>query len=225
MNIQLAALTPGEVPGLVVRVLAVVGGAVLFGLLTGFLARLATRMLTTRQMPLWAVRFVRCAGAVVGGWLVALFVFGGGGSGLGGGGGFGLGAGKDTAEKDGQERRKTDQAATTRDTTQSNGAATLVRVTVLSEEALKDITGTTKPDLERRYRIEGGKPNALLTLEEIKTELLNRRKETPDLKVDVVLYEDSLSRGTEQVRRLVDDFLVKEKMFKALDQLSRNAPR
>jgi len=224
MNMQLAALTPGEVPGLIVRVLAVIGGAVLCGLLMGFLARFLTRLLTTRQMPLWAIRFVRLCGAVVGGWLVALLVFGGGGSGLGGGGGRGLGgAGQGTAAKDSKEPKPPEPPA--KDNTQPNGGKTVVKVTVLAEEALKDITGTSKPDLERRYRIEGESPKALRSLAEIKEELLKRRMETPDLKVDVVLYEDSLSKETEQVRVLVNDFLVREKMFKGFDQLSRNAPR
>ena len=225
MSIHLAALTPGEVPGLVVRVLAVVGGAVLFGLLMGFLARFLTRMLTTRQMPLWAVRFVRFAGAVVGGWLVALLVFGGGGSGLGGGGGFGLGGnGKGTEEKDRQEH-KTTEPAVTKDATPRNGGTTVVKVTVLAEEALKDLTGTSKPNLDRRYRIEGESTKTLLTLDEIKDELQNRRKANPDLKVDVILYLDSVSKDSQEVGRLVYDFLIKEKLFKDWDQPSKNAPR
>src|SRR4051812_10470436 len=78
MSAAILALGPGDAPGLAVRMLAVLGGALIGGLFVGFLAKLFTRLLTTRPMPLWGVRLMRLLGAVAGGWLVALFVAGGG---------------------------------------------------------------------------------------------------------------------------------------------------
>ena len=81
MNAVVLQIAPTDVPGFAVRILVVLGGALVGGLLVGFLARVLLKLLTTRSMPLWMVRFLRLVGGVAGGWLVFLFVWSGGGGG------------------------------------------------------------------------------------------------------------------------------------------------
>lgn len=99
---------------LVVRVLAVAGGAAVGAFVTGWGVRLLTRALVHRQVPPKALAVVRALGAVAFGIAVYFLVFGSGGPGYGlGGGGWGFGgkgavgddgdskhAGKSTKDKD-----------------------------------------------------------------------------------------------------------------------------
>jgi hypothetical protein len=192
----IAEITPTQAPGLLLKVLAILGGAVFIGLLTGFVFRFLTRMLTTRPLPLWAVRIVRLAGGVLGGWLVALWVFGGGGGGIGGGGGFGLGAGKDggAGKKESEEKRKDEKPPPT-DKEKPPGGESLMIVTVLGLKDLRERVGKEDPDLDYSYHIQGEPANTVRNLEQVKEELLKRKKEKPDLKVTVGTTEHTPARG------------------------------
>src|SRR5436305_1007491 len=73
----------------VLKVLAVVGGAAVGALVVGLLVQLAARALSRREVPPWALTFVRLLGAVAAGLAVWLLAFGPpGAGGLGGGGGW-----------------------------------------------------------------------------------------------------------------------------------------
>src|SRR5262245_7662100 len=74
---------------LLLKWLAVIGGAALGGLLSGLLLQLLGRALFHRAIPKPALKLVRLLGAVALGLLVWFWVFGAGGmGGLGGSGGF-----------------------------------------------------------------------------------------------------------------------------------------
>jgi len=229
MNTIPAGVSPAEIPSLGVKVLAVLGGAALLGWLAGWIANKLTRLTTTKPMPPWGLRCMRALGAVLGGYLVFIFVFGGGG-GVGGGGGFGFGQGKDhgrTGDKPPPEEKKDKDPPPEQKDKPKPGPVgdPLLKVTVLDEDVLKDLTGSDKPNRERRYRIEGESTKDLKTLDELRAELLSRKKKTPKLKVEVVLYQDSAPEFSQEVKRLVEDFLVREDMFKAWDRPARLAPR
>src|SRR5262249_10878041 len=97
MGWSLEGLGTGAGP---VKVLAVVGGATLGAFLVGFVVQALARLLTTQKVPPWPLMGVRLLGAIVAGWLVALWVFGEGGGGLGGPGGRGFGSGSEKRKAD-----------------------------------------------------------------------------------------------------------------------------
>src|SRR3984957_10852487 len=81
-----------------IRVLAVLGSAAIGAFATGGLLRLAGRLTMTRgKLPVWIPRTLRGLGAIVLGWLAALWMFGSGLGGFGGPGGCGLGPGSGIA--------------------------------------------------------------------------------------------------------------------------------
>ena len=92
MQPTLAAAYEFDAVTFTIKSLAVVGGAVLGGLALAALAGLFVRLLTTRKLPPKVRWLLRLMGALLIGWIVALFLFGGGGGwGLGGTGGWGFG--------------------------------------------------------------------------------------------------------------------------------------
>ncbi len=182
------------------RGLAVVGGAVLGGLLLGFLTGLLVRLVSTRKMPAWARNLVRLLGAVVSGWLVALWLFGGGGPGIGGSGGLGLGSGSGH----GTSTARTPEGGappTAKQTPAVPPAENTVRIEILGPEALQKLPG--KPDVEHCYRVEADGQPRLMTLGEVKDFLRERVKKEPRLRrVAIVLYKDSPARDTSLVTDL-----------------------
>jgi hypothetical protein len=140
---------------------------------------------------------IRLLGAVVCGWLVALWVFGGGGGGLGGpgGSGFGAGAGKGTQstpepEKNGDEGKRPQESSAT------------VRVEVLGDAALKRVADGKPVDPDRRYRVEG--KEGLLTLPEVEQLIERRATSAGSRRLDVVLYNDSPAPNVPYVSRLIE---------------------
>src|SRR5262245_49980831 len=93
-----SALGGSETP---VKVLAVIGAAVLGGLGLGLLVRPLIKALRAQNVPYWPLRGVRLGGALVAGWLVALWLFGAGGGGIGGPGGGWFGGGRDRGKSNG----------------------------------------------------------------------------------------------------------------------------
>jgi hypothetical protein len=180
---------------LIVGTLAVAGGAFLGGLLIGLLTQVLAKMLTTRSVPRAALTFVRLLGAVVGGVLVWMMLFGsssGGGDGWGLGGWSGLGPGKGTGGEQPVKPNGTEHPKPPDKPPSSNGKpphqASEIRIEVLGDQ----------PQPERRfYRVEG-EPK-LQTLPEV-TETLSRKKDLK--KVVIVLYKNSPDRDTTVVRDL-----------------------
>jgi hypothetical protein len=196
-----------DVVGPVVKGLAVLGGAVLGGLLTGVLAQLLVKALTARKVPRFPLLTLRLLGAILAGWLVALFVFGGGGSGLGGLGGWGFGPlePKDsTAKKDGAARDTTDAA---KDQSSGKGPGPLLdsvqRVEVLTDPAVEKVLGKDGVERRRFYRIEGARANDLLTFDALKEKIRERLKQPPPLqRLDIVTREDSPDKDVPRVAEL-----------------------
>jgi hypothetical protein len=187
---------------LVVRVLAVAGGAFLGGLLTGLVVQLLVRAVALAKVPRRILWVLRVLGTVAGGLVVYWLLFhgsgGAGGWGFGGGWGLGSGTGREGAgEGAGSTGRET---ATSRDTARTPGSTAPNRTGQLQVEVL-GIRNSKPIDDGRFYRLEGEADRH--TLDEIERIILQRRAEAPALhKVEVVLYLDSPAEATEPVRAL-----------------------
>jgi hypothetical protein len=171
------------------KVLAVVGGAVVGGLFVGLLAQLVIRATTTQKLPPRPLLVVRLLGAVIGGWLVALWVFGGGGAGLGGAGGWGLGSGpgQGNGTKTTQPAQK-DQHGKKSDAATHTPSDETLRIEVLGKASLSP----SDRDASRCYRIGTGDGAKLLTFAEVKELVKERQKGQPPLRrIEIVLYKDS----------------------------------
>lgn len=221
------AVTPGDAPGLALRVLAILGGAFVAGILTGFVVKFLVRRLSSKPMPIWSVQIVRLLGAVVGGWLVSLWVLGGGGSGLGGSGGFGLGGGKDKggtelvpSDKKVEEKDKKDPR---KDADKGQPKETVVRIALLGSKPLEELFGKTY-DISRCYRIEGEAPKAVFDLTELKAEVGRRREQASATTLLVVLYKDSPDEDNEFYKDL-RRWLLDEKLYQEPEKVNRVAPR
>jgi hypothetical protein len=195
-NTTCLALSPTGLGG-VEKILAIAGGAALGALLLGFLTQLLCRALTTRKVPRGPLFLIRLLGAVVCGWLVALWVFGGGGGGLGGPGGSGLGAGAG---------KGTQQAANDAEKNKGAGqepdeSSAVLRVEVLGDAALKRVAAGKPVDPSRRYRVEG--KEGLLTLAEVEQFIQQRRTNAGLRRLGVILYNDSPAWDVPYVRELV----------------------
>jgi hypothetical protein len=183
----LLALAP-EITGPVVRVLAVVGGAVVGAFAVGLLAQLLVRALTAQKLPRWPLLAIRLMGGILAGWLVALLVFGGGGGGLGGPGGgwFGPGAGPGSSTNKGPGAVEKDKSAQEKpESKPAPAGAGSLRVEVLKDTTLEKVTGGTT-DRKRCYRAEG----KLLTLKELQEFVKQRQRQQPPLsRMVIVLYK------------------------------------
>ena len=166
----------------VVRVLAVAGGAALGVLIISLIVRLLGRLLGTRRVPGPLYLMVRILGAIVGGWAVWLLVFGGGGSGIGGPGGSHAG-GPGTGKGTGAEKPAATQPAGT------HRANTLAVV----------MLGGARVHGDRFYQVAGAKEP--LNLEELK-EVLKKRQAAGLQGVEIVIYENSVSRDHSAVSAL-----------------------
>src|SRR4051794_23306288 len=109
-EVAFAVMTPSEGMSLALKVLAVIGGAAVGGLLIGALGGTFVRLLTTRQMPVWGKRTLRVVGGVATGWLVAFLIFhsGSGGWGFGGPGGISEGS-ANSEDKKTDEKKEEDK--------------------------------------------------------------------------------------------------------------------
>jgi hypothetical protein len=202
--LTIAAITPQDAVSVVFKALAVLGGAVVGGLLIGMLVGALWRALTSRPMAVTPRRIVRLVGGVAAGWFVAMWVFGPGGSWLWGGQGGEGGNGKDRqadVSDDKTEEPRKDRAGEDkpgRDADPRPPSET-VRVEVLGPRALK-LLGEEKG---RTYRLDDDKERydfAGLT------DLLRRRAKGQEgpVRVLVVLYNDSPSEGVRVVDQLTD---------------------
>jgi hypothetical protein len=204
MNSPLPAQFSFDAAGFTIKSLAVVGGAVVCGLLVGALAGLLVRVMTTRKLPSkmrWAFRGL---GGIIGGWLLALFLFGGGGLGFGGAGGWGFGGtGAGPGDSSTGSPPKDDRPAV-KDTGHALSSPTdTLRIEVLGDPALKRMRSSAVIDSTRCYRIDGEEPPRLRTIRELQATLTERLQQQPALKlVQIVLYTDSPARRVQRVDEL-----------------------
>lgn len=215
----------GEKILLAEKILAVVGGAVMGGLLIGFLTQLLTRAFTAQKLPRWSQLTVRLLGAVIGGWLVALWVLGGGGAGFGGAGGWGLGSGPGSGqgEKIAEISKKGDREKENGNESKAPTTESM-RIEVLGRAALSE----SDVRAERWYRIETGQGWRLRTFAEIKEAIKDRQQEQPPLsRIEIVLYKDSPDKQlpvVSQLRTWAGD-LNDGKMMVDISQPDADAPR
>ncbi|HZV05479.1 MAG TPA: hypothetical protein VE999_10380 [Gemmataceae bacterium] len=184
----------------VVKSLAVVGGGVGGGLGLGLLAQLLMRATMVRKPPRWSVLVVRLFGAIICGWLVALWLFGGGGPGIGGAGGWGFGTGSGQGNrKQETELGKKNKDGKESEITKQVSPRESLRIEVLGKDALPE------PDIvaERWYRIETGDGERLVAFDDVKEEIEKRQHENPPLRrIEIVLYKDSPDERVPIVSRL-----------------------
>ncbi len=212
-----AALTPQDAPGLILKVLAVLGGAVLGGLLVGLAGRLLTRTLTTRPLPAWATRVLRVGGGAAAGWLVALWVFSEGGSGFGGSGGGRPGSSGESGERD----RRAEEPKDKKDDTPPSEETKELRVEVLGPMALKALNRPAEgPQV---YRLAEGDAHNLYDLDGLKKRLGERRKQNRNLRVVVVLYRDSPAEIVPVVKEL-KEWLDDEKIALQVQKPAETSP-
>jgi hypothetical protein len=190
----------GEKIVLAEKILAVVGGGVMGGLVVGLLAQLLARAFTTQRLARWPLLTVRLLGAVIGGWLVALWVLGGGGPGFGGQGGWGLGSGPGQGEREKTvEIGKNDNDGHKNERVQETPAGETLRIEVLGSAALPEADVRA----ERWYRLETAEGPRLLTFAEVKEAIKSRQEKSPPLRrIEMVLYKDSPDERVPLVSRL-----------------------
>jgi hypothetical protein len=218
----------------VIRVLAVVGAAVLGGLAFAWLVGLIVKVATTRIPPRWATLGLRLGGGLICGWLVYLVAFGGGGTGLGGTGGWlggsgGPGKGNDSraevspdkVKKNKDDKSKDDKGKEEKKDPSGPGkedaSNATVEVEVLGNDDLQKILKSRSIDRERRYRLGPGRlkiARELHTLSEAKQKLRELFATRPELKsIEIVLYRDSPTKNGPEVAALQgwagQDLLVK----------------
>lgn len=223
MTELLAQLPSADAPNIAIRWLAVLGAAVVSGLLVGMLASTVTRSLTTRALPPWGLRIVRIGGGGVGGWLMALLLMGGGGGGLGGSGGLGFSSGKDKVDGTKEKAKTTEEVKPPPQKDQQARNPDVVSVAVLGTQPLSAIVGDKTLDDTLSYRFEGGPLGEVLTLEQTQKRLLERRRQHKELKVVIVLYQNSPAKGTPYVKAL-EQWLIDEKLSNSIVIESSPAP-
>jgi hypothetical protein len=198
--------TPDNFGELVVKVLAVAGGVLVGGLGSGLLLQLLVRMTTAARVPKWMVQVVRVLGAVAGGWIVALFVFGSGT----GTGKEGTGAGTGV-EASAREEPGTRETAPERGTARAAADKTL-RVDVL---------------VNRRDNVTGFRPEGqtdLLGLDGLEKYVRTRREQAPALRrLELVIYLNSPDRDSGPVKELLA-WARREGLETGIDTPAVNAP-
>jgi hypothetical protein len=188
---------------LVLKGLAVVGGAAVGGLGSGLLFRLLVRFVIHRPASPTALRLIRTLGAVALGLAVWLWVSSSGGLGPGGGGWFGTGAGTRQAPLAKSEPAPSADTTPTPDTaplplrppdSQSRSAHDTLRIEIL---------GGARVQQGRFYLLEGNKEP--LTLDEVRKAIQTRQqeKDKPPLKgIVILIYGSSVARDHPAVRNL-----------------------
>jgi hypothetical protein len=218
-----------------IRVLAVLGAAAFGAFGVGGLIKLVARLTLSRQkLPNWLIQFTRGLGAVVLGWLAALWLFGGGLGGFGGGGGAvglvgGAGNGDGNAAVKAKEAEK---PKATEPGPEPVEAAESLEVKVLGADAIRRLGGGKGGDPERRYRVDTGNGPRLLTLAELKDYLRTRQQsQRPLRQVNLVLYRDSPERRTAAVadlKRWIEEDLPSltkgERIIVNIGSIEQNAP-
>lgn len=185
---------------LVVKWLAVAGGAAIGALMFGVVGQFWSKRMMRRPASKPMMLVLRLLGALLMGSLVWAFVFGsGGGGGLGGSGSgfwpFGAKGSQGSASED---------AATSKQPPQDTARGPRV-------ESLKiRILGGKRVENQRFYVIDAEKPR---DWDELKETVLERRQHNPALQeIEILLYKDSVDRQNPAVTKL--DKWARENGFK-----------
>jgi hypothetical protein len=189
--------------------LAIAGGALVGGILIGWLANFLTHLVTRHKLPTWGTNGARLGGAVLGAWLVALWAFGEGGSDPGGAGGGIVGGPGGKKETEEPKRKKDDEVKPEKKNGETPRAERLY-IEVLGTEALKALKQPAG-ETQKIYRIKDEPNKTLYDLATLKTVLNERRREGRDLQVKAYLYQDSPDKENRPVKALTQ-WLVEEKL-------------
>ena len=193
----------GSLEQLLIRVLAVLGGAAFGAFASGGLTRLLVRSVSTRKAPPWSLRVIRLLGAGVFGLVTALILFGTGGWGGGGGSGWNFFGGGGGAEGTGKGSGTPPTAKTPPPEKKEKEAPDPKKPDVLpAAQVLRvEVLGDARVEGERFYRLEGAA--RLHTLAEVRDVLRARRKAEPPLKgIVLVIYKNSPDEQKYQVLAL-----------------------
>jgi hypothetical protein len=179
---------------LVIRCLAVAGGAFGGALMSGGAVKAGTRLTLRRQVPPTALNGIRLLGGVALGLAVYLIAFGPGGDGFGFGGSGWFGSGGKGSE--GGPAAPTPHASTSATTPQTGE---VLRIEILGGERYK---GETRPHLDRdrdRFYLVEGNPEPQ-TWNDVRQ--LSERNERFKVVEIVILQKGSVAEGHEAVRAL-----------------------
>ncbi len=182
----------------ILKLLAVVGGAAVGGVGSGWLLGVFAKVVVHRPVPPRASRVVKGLGAVALGWAVWLWVYGPGGSGWGLGGGLGgLGSG-------GESGANMSTTAASRKTPEASKKEAPSVERVAGGETLRvEMLGGTRVHEERFYRLEGEtEPRTLRELHQAITERAQQKTRTPVKRLEIVIYANSVNKDHPAVRDL-----------------------
>jgi hypothetical protein len=180
---------------LILKILAVAGGAAVGGVGGGLVVRLLARAWTRRPVPRPVVTLIRLLGAGGLGLAVWLWVFGSGGGGFGTGG-FGLGG---TGEQGAGPAQKlsvdgTPGPAAEEKTEGPAAGADVLRVELLGGEQVQE---------QRFYRLEGDRQARTFLELRRAVEARRRQKEKSPLKgIEIVIYQNSVNQEHPAVKHL-----------------------
>ncbi len=184
---------PSESLAFVVKLLAIVGGAVVGGFFVGWFMRSLVMMTTGQRLPALLHWTCRSVGGLICGWLMYLFVFSSGNGGLGGSGGLGTGGSSGNPDKTDTTTAHPSTAnpkTTGLGVTESGDAVT---IEVLGEDDIKRIDPDRfkKGELDHCYRLFDG-DRRLLTLDQIKEAIEGRQQRSPPLqRIILIRYKDT----------------------------------
>jgi hypothetical protein len=182
-----------DVGMVVLKVLAVAGGAVLGALVIGLLVQLIGRGVAGRKLPAWVVNVSRLLGAVAGGLAVYVWVTSPGGEGGFGGGGGGW-------WPFGKSNSGTGVEATQRSTPNTGAGPS---ATHRERPDTLEITmrgGKAAEDDQRFYVIEGEEPR---DKEHLPDAIDNWKKKKPQLKfIKIIVEPGSVTPGNKAVEWL-----------------------
>jgi hypothetical protein len=189
------------------KILAILGGAAVGAFLSGLLAQMLSRWMTTKKLPPFPTQVIRFVGGVALGILTAMWIWQGGGWGPGGLGGPGTtdGTGGETKSdaKNGatKEPEKSKEAGQSPDKGQPAPPEAVFRMEALPDSALTDYD---KGEM-RFYKVEGEEAPHPHTLVEMRDLLRKRLDAQPPLRrLDIVTRPDSPDKTSARVLRLRD---------------------
>ena len=189
---------------LVLKGLAVAGGAAVGWLGSGLLLRLLVRLSLQRGVPQKMLLPVRALGAVALGLAVWVWVSSSGGGGPGRGGWFGFGGGGGQPSAVNTEPGPSAEQAAERDTAKPKPPVDESPPQPAAETLQIEILGGARVQNERFYLVEGEKEPR--TLSEVRHILQARRQdpEKPPLRgIVILLYGSSVARDHPAVKNLV----------------------
>jgi hypothetical protein len=167
---------------LVVKPLAVAGGALVGGLVVGLVVQLASRSIAPRGVPRWVLVLSRLLGAVAAGLAVYLWIYGAGGTGGMGGGGGGWWPFGQSGSGVGTTQRSTPNTNTAPpDTTPRKRPDTLEVIMRGGDAAEKD---------QRFWVLDGEGPQ---DWDGITRAIEERKRQQPELKVIEIVIEPNRS--------------------------------